>query len=388
MRLLWFGLASLPQRAYATAVVFVSVAGVVLIMTSVFAISYGLKEVFDRTASPDAVVVMNAGSLHERDSWLRQREVRRLLANPNFERRAANAVAAMELVDVVNLPGKSSGTNAHVDFRGVQPASLAVRDGFRLVAGRLFEPGRHEAIAGVGARDRFEGLAIGDTVRVRRTDWTVVGHFSAGGAVAESEVWADFHLLDPISGMTGWVHTVHARVTSPEARTRLAGDLAGDESLRVDIRTYADFFGDQADAQTETVETAGLVAAILMGLCATFGAVNTMFAAVAARRREMAVLRTLGFGGVSVGLSVVVESVVVAVAGGASGGLVAYALLDGLQASTQNLTTFSQVAFSFQVTPELIALAVGYAAVVGLAGGLPPALHAARAPIVGGLRSP
>lgn len=386
MRLLLLGLASLPQRAYATAVVFVSVAGVALIMTSVFAISYGLEEVFDRTASPDAVVIMNAGSLHERDSWLRQRAVRRLLPNPNFERRDGEPVSAMELVDVVNLPGKSSGTNAHVDFRGVQPASLAVRDGFRLVSGRLFEPGRHEAIAGVGARDRFEGLAIGDTVEVRRADWTVVGHFSAGGAVAESEVWADFNLLDPISGMTGWVHTVHARLSSRDAGSRLAGDLAGDENLRVDIRTYADFFGQQANAQTANVKAAGVVAAILMGLCATFGAVNTMFAAVAARRREMAVLRTLGFAGLSVGLSVVAESVVVAVAGGTFGGLLAYALLDGLRASTQNLTTFSQMAFSFRVTPELIALAAGYAAVVGLAGGLPPALHAARTPIVDGLR--
>lgn len=386
MRLLLLGLASVPQRAYATAVIFSSVAGVVLIMTSVFAISDGLEEVFDRTASSDAVVIMNAGSLHERDSWLRQDSVRRMLPNPNFERRDGEPAAAMELVDVVNLPGKSSGTNAHVDFRGVQPASRAVRDDFRIVGGRLFEPGRHEAIAGVGARDRFEGLAIGDTVEVRRADWTVVGHFSAGGAVAESEVWADFNLLDPISGMTGWVHTVHARLASPEAGRSLASDLAGDESLRVDIRPYADFFGEQAAAQTANVRTAGLVAALLMGLCATFGAVNTMFAAVGARRREMAVLRTLGFGGLAVGLSVVAESLVVAVAGGTFGGLVAYAVLDGLQASTQNLTTFSQVAFSFRVTPQLTALAVGYAAVVGLAGGLAPALQAARIPIVDGLR--
>ena len=386
MRILLLGMASVPRRAYPSAMIFVSIAGVAFIMTSVFAISRGLDEVFERTSTRDAVVVMSSGALHERDSWLRQRDVRRLLVNPNFSRSDGDPVAAMELVDVVSLPKKSSGTYAHVDFRGVEPASLRVREGFRLEEGRLFEPGRVEAVVGIGVRDRFEGLAIGDVVEVRRRGWTVVGYFSARGAVAESEIWADFRLLDPLSGMTGFVHTVHGRVGSQQAIERLAADFAGDDTLDLDIHTYADWFGDQAETQTANVETLGAVAALLMGLCATFGALNTMFAAVSARAREIAVLRAVGFGGLALGLSVLAESLVIAVAGGACGGLVAYVLLDGLQASTQNLTTFSQMAFSLRVTPGLVALSIGYAAGVGLLGGLGPALRAARVPVAVGLR--
>jgi putative ABC transport system permease protein len=271
-------------------------------------------------------------------------------------------------------------------LRGVQPAAFSIRRDVRIVAGRRFEPGRNEIIAGSAAASQFAGLDLGRTLRWGESVWTVVGIFDAGGTVAESEVWCDAAVLQPAYRRGSSFQVVYARLDSPEAFGAFKDALTVDPRLSVKVMRETEYYAEQATFLHALITNLGLGIAALMGVGAVFGALNTMYSAVAARTREIATLRALGFGGGPVVVSVLAESMVLALAGGVLGGLLAWAAFNGYQVATMNWQSFSQVAFAFQVTPGLLAQGMAWALGIGLIGGLFPALRAARLPVAQALR--
>jgi putative ABC transport system permease protein len=287
---------------------------------------------------------------------------------------------------MLNLPKRSTGSDANVPLRGVEKAAIPVRGDIRIVQGRRFEPGKNEVIAGAGAARAFAGLDVGKKIRVGQNQWEVVGVFSGGGGAAESEIWTDAAVLQPAYNRGDSFQSVYVKLTSPQAFNEFKSAMTGDPKLKVKALRQKEFLADQSSLLTSFIEKIGVFIATLMALGALFGALNTMYSAVAARTREIATLRALGFGASPVIFSVVFESLALALAGGTAGALAAYLAFNGFEASTINWQTFSQIAFAFRVTPQLLVRAILWAIALGLLGGLFPAIRAARLPIATALR--
>jgi putative ABC transport system permease protein len=287
---------------------------------------------------------------------------------------------------IVDLPFRSTGTEANVPLRGVQPSAFEVRDGIEIVEGRLFEPGRNELIAGVGAAREFAGVDLGNRLRWDDVDWEIVGIFRANGGLSESELWCDVKVLQPAYRRGTLFQAVYAQLESPDRFDDFRDALTSDPRLRVKVIRENEYYASQSELLHAIVTGLGSLVAALMGIGAVFGAVNTMYSAVASRTREIATLRALGFGGAPVVISVMVESLLLALAGGLVGGLAAYVAFNGYQASTLNFQSFSQVAFSFRVTPGLMIAGIAVSLLLGLLGGIFPAVRAARIPVATALR--
>jgi putative ABC transport system permease protein len=271
-------------------------------------------------------------------------------------------------------------------MRGVEPGSEQVRDEARLVAGRMLQFGTNEIIAGRAAARQFVGLSVGSEVKSGQASWTVVGIFETGGTVGETELWCDARVLQGVYRRGNTYQSVLARLESPAAYGQFKDWLTANPQLNVSVRPEVEYYTAQATSLTTIIRTVGFGIAILMGVGAVFGAILTMYTAVATRSREIATLRALGFNTASVLISVLTESLGLALFGGAIGGGAAYLAFNGFQTSTINFQTFSQVAFAFAVTPSLLVQGLTYAVVMGFVGGLLPALKAARLPISSALR--
>jgi len=295
-------------------------------------------------------------------------------------------MASAELFVIVNVPKKSTGTDANVPLRGIQAAAFDVRQEVRLGEGRRFTAGTNEIIVGRSASNQFAGLELGQTQRWGENTWTVVGIFEADGTISESEIWCDAAVLQPAYRRGSTFQSVMAKLDSPETFQAFKDALTTDPRLDVQVERETDYYSSQSSMVRGIITGIGTVIAVLMGIGAVFGAVNTMYNAVATRTREIATLRALGFGGSSVVVSVLVESAFPAALGGVIGGALAYAAFHGYQTATMNFQTFSQVAFAFTVTPMLLVQGAMYALAMGLVGGLFPAVRAARLPIVTALR--
>jgi putative ABC transport system permease protein len=319
-------------------------------------------------------------------SGLAQSEVRLLADLPGVVRGQEGLLVSAELFVIINLPLRSTGTDANVPLRGVEPAAFQVREKFRLLEGRLFQGGRNEVLAGVGAAREFAGLEVGKTFRVGRNEWEVVGVFSAGGGTAESEVWTDARMLQAAYNRGSSFQSAYVRLMSPAAFLQFSNAVAGDPRLEMKPMRQADFYAEQSTMLNTLITTLGYLVAALMAIGAVFGALNTMYNSVAARTREIATLRALGFGRGPVIVSVMLEALALALAGGVLGGAVAYAAFNGFHAATVNWQSFSQVTFAFDVTRQLLAQGIFGAVVIGVLGGLLPALRAARLPIAAALR--
>jgi putative ABC transport system permease protein len=273
-----------------------------------------------------------------------------------------------------------------VPLRGVGPAAFAVRPEVEIVEGRRFEAGRNEVIAGVAAAGQFEGLEVGNRMRWGDATWEVVGLFSADGGIPESEIWADARVLQPAYDRGSTFQSVIARLASPEDFQRFKDALTSDPRLEVDVYRQEEYLAEQSTLLRALVGVLGVVIAVAMAFGATFGALNTMYNAVASRGREIATLRALGFQSGPVAISVLAESLLLALAGGLLGGGLAYLAVHGYQTATINWQSFSQVAFSLAVTPGLLAAGLVYALLMGLLGGVFPAVRAARLPVAVALR--
>jgi putative ABC transport system permease protein len=296
------------------------------------------------------------------------------------------ALASAELFVIVDQPKRTTGSAANVPLRGVQPAAFATRPELRMTSGRKFEFGKNEVIVGEGALKQFTGLELGKTQKWGANEWTVVGTFAAGGAIWESEVWTDARVLQPAYQRGNSFQTVIARLESPAAFERFKDALTTDPRLDVQVLRETEYFANQGRTLNGIIRGLGFTISLLMGIGAIFGALNTMYNAVASRTREIATLRALGFGGGAVVVSVLAESMLLALAGGAIGALGAWVFFDGFRTSTLNWDSFSQVTFAFDVTVPLMVQGAILALVLGLVGGLLPAIRAARLPVTAALR--
>jgi putative ABC transport system permease protein len=381
-----FGLLSIPQRRGSVAAATIGIAGVVGVLVGVLSMAVGFKQAMSASASADSAIVLRSGADNEMSSGLGLEETRLIADAPGLARDQAGSLASAELFVIINLPKRSSGTDANVPMRGVAPAAFKVRDKLKFLQGRPFEPGKNELVVGVGAAQEFSGLEVGKKLKIGRNEWDVVGMFSAGGGTAESEVWTDATVLQGAYHRGNSFQSVYAKLAAPDAFIQFSNSIATDPRLSVKVLRQADYYASQSTMLTNLITTLGFLVASLMAVGAVFGALNTMYNSVSARTREIATLRALGFGSGAVVVSVMIESVVLALIGGALGAAVAYFAFNGFHTGTMNWQSFSQVTFAFQVTPELLGRGILWATFIGLIGGLFPAIRAARLPIAAALR--
>jgi putative ABC transport system permease protein len=379
-------LRSVPQRLGSATVAIIGIGGVVVVFTAVLSIAEGFRAAMRGTGDPQTVIVMRSGSDTEMTSGIAGEEARLITEAPGITRGEGGVYASPELFVIINAPLMRSGTDANVPLRGVTPIALNVRPNVRIVEGRMFTPGSSEIVVGRAASRQFRGLTLGSSLRAGKMSWQVVGIFDANGSVAESELWCDARVLQSVYQRGNSYQSVYVRLESPDSFQTLKDALTTDPRLNVTAVREPDYLAQQSQVMQSLIRTIGTGIALLMGLGAVFGAVNTMYSAVANRTREIATLRALGFGRTPVVVSVLIESLALSLVGGVVGGLLAWAAFDGYQTATMNWQSFSQVAFSFAVTPALLTQGLFYAAVMGLFGGLLPAIRAARLPVVTALR--
>jgi putative ABC transport system permease protein len=381
-----FGLLGIPQRRGSVAAAVIGIAGVVTVLVGVLSIAAGFLRVMQASGSPDIAMVLRSGADSEMVSYL-SRDTTRIIADaPGVARSPEGPLASAELFVILSLQKRSTGTDVNVPFRGVERAALRVRDRVKIVDGRMFEWGKNEVIVGVGAAREFAGLEVGHTLQTGRYQWPVVGIFSAGGGNAESEIWTDATILQAAYHRGDGFETVCARLNSPAAFDAFKDALTTDPRLNVKVMRQTDYFAEQSTMVTTLVTTLGFLVAFLMAVGAVFGALNTMYSSVSARTREIATLRALGFGSGAVVVSVMLESIALALVGGGGGAVLAYLVFNGFRAATMNWQSFSQVTFAFAVTPQLLVEGIVWATLIGLIGGLLPAIRAARQPVAAALR--
>ena len=379
-------LRSIPQRLGSSIVAIIGIGGVVIVFTAVLSIAEGFRAARRGTGDPRTVIVLRTGSDTEMTSGFSGEQARLISEAPGIARDAAGVHASPELFVIINVPLTRSGTDANVPLRGLTPIALKVRPTVKIVEGRMFTPGSSEIVVGRAASQQFRGLSVGSTLRAGKMSWPVVGIFDAGGSVAESELWCDARVLQGVYQRGNSYQSVYLRLESEDSFQTLKDALTSDPRLNITAIREPDYFAQQSQVLQNLIRTIGTGIAVLMGLGAIFGAVNTMYSAVAGRTREIATLRALGFGAGPVVLSVLAEAALLALIGGAIGGLLAWLAFDGYQTATMNWQSFSQVAFAFAVTPELLVRGLFYAMLMGLIGGLLPAIRAARMPVVTALR--
>jgi putative ABC transport system permease protein len=379
-------LRSIPQRLGSSIVAVIGIGGVVIVVISVLSIAEGFRSAMRGTGDPQTVIVMRSGSDTEMTSTFSGEEARLITEAPGIERAEDGVHASPELFVIIAVPLSRSGTDANVPLRGVPPAALKVRPQIKIIEGRMFTPGTSEIVVGRAASRQFSGVGVGSTVRSGKTSWQVVGIFDAGGSVAESELWCDPSVLQGAYQRGNSYQSVYLRLESVDSLQKLKDALTTDPRLSVTVVREPDYYAQQSEVLQLLVYRIGIGIGVLMGFGAIFGAVNTMYSAVASRTREIATLRALGFGATPVVLSVLGEGLLLSIVGGIVGGLLAWAAFDGYQTATMNWQSFSQVAFSFAVTPKLLVWGVIYASLMGLLGGLLPAIRAARLPVVTALR--
>ena len=381
-----FGLMSIPQRRGAVFATVIGIAGVVAVLVGVLSIGAGFRRAMVNSGSADAAIVLRSGADSEMVSGFGRAETRLIADAPGVARNKDGPLASAELFVIINLPKRSTGTDANVPLRGVESAAVSVRENLQIIEGRMFAWGKNEVIVGLGAAREFAGLEVGSTIKVGREVWPVVGVFSANGGVAESEVWTDAKVLQAAYNRGDSFQSVYARLNSAAAFTEFKDALTANPQLNVKVLRQSEHFAAQSETLTRLISTLGFVIAFLMAIGAVFGALNTMYSAVAARTREIATLRALGFGSGAVVIALMIESLVLALLGGAIGAGLAYAAFNNYRAATMNWQSFSQVTFAFAVTPHLLVQGVIWATLIGLIGGLLPAIRAARQPIAAALR--
>lgn len=382
----WMSLQSLGERVASSTVSVVGTAGVVAVLVAVLSINEGFRAALELSGADDIAIVLRDGSSDEMSSGVGLDEVKVVGDAPGVARDAAGPLVSPELYVVVDVPMRGSETPANVPFRGVGAKAAEFRDHFRIVEGRAFSPGMNEIMVGKGAAAQFSGLETGRSVKFGSTHWQVVGIFEDRGSVSESEIWTDATVLQGAYNRGNSYQSIRAKLTSASALQTLKDALTSDPRVKVTARSERQFYSEQSQILRNLVTTVGTIIAALMGAGAVFAALNTMYSAVAARTREIATLRAVGFGAMPVVVSVLVEALLLGAAGGVIGGFVAYVGFNGYQANTLNWASFSQITFAFTITPRLLLTGILYALVLAFLGGLLPGVRAARLPITAGLR--
>jgi putative ABC transport system permease protein len=378
-------LKSLRQRLWLSLSTIVAVALVVMVLLAFLAMANGFQHTIASSGAPDVAVILRGGSQSEVNSVLSRDQVRLVEEGPGIARTAdGKPLASAELYLVVDGLKRASGTKANLPLRGIGPEGASVRKGIRITAGRLFARGTNEIVVGKALGREFAGFDLGATVPIGSARWTVVGIFEADGSVFESEIWADLPVVQSLFKRDNAFQTIRARLENVAALPTLKRYVDDDPRLKLDVKSETEYFAEQASRTTDLIQKLGWPLAIAMAFGALAGALNTMYSSVAARAVEIATLRAIGFGGFPAFVGTLVESLLLASIGGLVGAVATLLIFNGLSASTLG-ASFTQVVFSFQLTPALAAEGIILALLVGLIGGLFPALRAARLPIVAGL---
>lgn len=373
-------LRNVNSRLGSSSVIVVGIAGVVAVLIALLAMAAGFRATLETGGAPDRAIVMRDGSESE------------LLSNVSANDRfyvstfAGIDAASAELYTVADVPKRNTGLDANLIVRGVEAGAFDVRPEVRIVRGRNFVPGRAEIIAGRNAQAEFANLDIGNSLEFRNSEWTVVGVFEDGGSAHESEIWVDLAVAQSAFRRGGTVSSLRLRVDSPASMEALRARVEDDKQLDLKFVPEQEYLAAQASGLATTIELFGTVVAYIMAVGAVFAALNTMYSAVVSRTVEIATLRALGFGGLPVVVSVMIEAIALALIGGILGAAVAWFGFNGYTVSTLNAVSFSQIAFDFAVTPELMTSGLTWALVLGTIGGLFPAVRAARLPITTALR--
>ncbi|MGL6222462.1 MAG: ABC transporter permease [Steroidobacteraceae bacterium] len=379
-------LRSIPQRLGLSLVIVIGIAGVVGVFTALFAMSRGIEATFGASGDPRNVMVLRGGSPAELNSTVGLETLQIAERTAGVRRDAqGQPLAAGELIVIAELPRKGDTLGANVTLRGVTPQAFPLRPNLKIIAGVPFTPGLQQLIVGKGAATQFEGLDVGKIVRLRGADWTVVGLFESGDSF-DSEIWADAGTAQTAWGRNNIFSTVLVGLESPESLETFQAALKADPRVNVEVKRQTAYFTEQTQATTGGIRLLGTVVAVIMGLGAVFAALNTMYAAVSARTREIATLRAIGFAGFPVVVSVMIEAMLLALAGGLIGAFLAFVLFNGMTVSTLG-GGFTQLVFEFRVTPGLVTYGAVIALLIGFVGGLFPAVRAARLPVTTALRA-
>jgi putative ABC transport system permease protein len=379
-------LQTLPQRIGASSVIVIGIAGVVAVLVSVLAMAAGFRHTLADTGRADRVIILRGGSDAELSSNLTRSDVDTISNAPGLAKDSSGkALLSSELVTVVNVPKIDTGTDANVTLRGVGLKLAEVRPELKVVTGRMFRPAVRELIAGAGAAKQFRGLIVGGVLHLRNADWTVTGVFTSNGDVHESELLADVDTVGSSIERNGYSSAV-GLLTGPEQFDRFKDALTTDPQLKVDVKRETEYYAAQSKGLSHAINVVGTTVAIIMAIGAMFGALNSMYSAVAARGQEIATLRAIGFGALPVLLSVMVEALLLALLGGVIGAALAWLFFNGHSVSTLG-GAFAQVVFQLTVTRALIVTGIIWACVIGLLGGLFPALRAARLSVAEALRA-
>ncbi len=381
-----YNLRSIRVRWTSTVVAVLGIAGTVGVFVAMLSLARGFKVTVASSGSADNAIIRRAGATAEVDGVLPLNQVRVIEVAPGIARSDRGPLVSAEVVVVSTFVLRSTGTDANVQVRGVSPKALQVRKNVRMVAGRFFRPALTELVVGKNAALTYSGLTLGNTVHFGGGEWKVVGIFDTGGSAFDSEVWCDADVLNQIySRPRNIFQSVTVHLTSPAAFDRFKDSVINDPRLTVQVDREVDYYEKQSRMVTTLIVVLGSLIAVVMGVGAVFCALNTMYSAVAERSREIATMRALGFSALSVVTSFLIEAVLVALLGGVLGCL-AVLPLNGLTTGTVNWQTFSHLAFAFRITPLLLGAGLAFSVLMGVFGGVPPAIRAARRPVAQALR--
>jgi putative ABC transport system permease protein len=381
-----YNVRSVRARWTSTIVAVLGIAGTVGVFVAMLSLARGFKATLVASGSPDNALVMRAGSSSEMMGGITLDSIKVIQDAPGIAQGSNGPLITQDVVGVMPIPLISTGTDANVQIRGVSPNVLEIRKFVKMSQGRMFNPGMSEIVVGKNASKTYRGLTVGNKIDMAGGHWEVVGVFDAGGSAFDSEIWTDSRVLNDILKRPSNIFqsaTVH--LDSPRSFQALKDSLTSDPRLNVDVTREIDYYAKQSTTMTTLITVLGGLVAAIMAIGAVFGALNTMYSAVAERGREIATMRALGFNAYSVVFSFLVEALLISFIGGVIGCLVVLPL-NGLTTSTMNFQTFSNLAFAFKITPELLVKGVIFALVMGVVGGLLPAVRAASLPVATALR--
>jgi putative ABC transport system permease protein len=377
---------TLPQRLGASSVIVVGIAAVVAVLVSVLAMSTGFKHTLADAGRKDRVIVLRGGSDNELSSNLSANDFAVIADAPGLAKSAdGHAALSGEIVTVVNIPKIDTGTDANVTLRGVSLNVGQVRPELKVIEGRMFRPAVRELIVGIGAAKQFRGLAVGQTVRVRNSEWLVTGRFISNADAHESELMADVDTVRSAIEYSGYSSAI-GLLSDAGSFTAFKDALTTNPQLKVEVKDEHAYYAKQSQQLAQVIDILGNVVAAIMALGATFGALNTMYSSVATRAMEIATLRAIGFSALPVLMSVMIESLLLALLGGLLGGGLAWLFFNGHSVSTMG-GAFAQVVFTLTVTGPLLVTGIVWACLIGILGGFFPALRAARLPVAEALRA-
>jgi putative ABC transport system permease protein len=377
---------SAKARWTSAIVAVLGIAGTVGVFVAMLALAKGFQATLVSSGSPDNAIILRAGSNSEMESGISLTDINILQDESGVAHKDGQPLITSEVVVIAPFPLRSTHTDANVQVRGVSPNVLTVRPNVHIVKGRMFRPGLAELVVGSNAVKSYAGISVGNKVRFGGGDWTVTGIFDAGGSAFDSEVWCDANVLDGVyKRPTNVFQSATVHLTSPGAFQQFKDAVSKDPRLNVDVSREIDYYAKQSQTFTRLITILGGLVAGVMAIGAIFGALNTMYSAVAERTREIAVMRALGFGAAAVVFSFLIEALLIAFVGGALG-CAAVLPLNGFTTGAMNWQTFSHLAFAFKITPNLMAGGIIFALAMGMVGGLIPAVHAARRPVAQALR--